>query len=150
MGRPGRNSATEVEGERRALAGLALRLDPAAVALDDPLHDGQADAGAGEFGRLVQPFERAEQAGGVRRVEAGYGQFTPETAMHLMDRGVAMKSNLHNVLFEPKSTKFWVSNASTDKRPAAEQPYHSFQLSDLLTRKPNGDSRELPMVAKAK
>jgi hypothetical protein len=86
----------------------------------------------------------------VRRVEAGYGQFTPETAMHLMDRGVAMKSNLHNVLFEPKSTKFWVSNASTDKKPAAEQPYHSFQLSDLLARKPNGDSRELPMVAKAK
>ncbi|MBX3443120.1 MAG: peptidase C45 [Planctomyces sp.] len=85
----------------------------------------------------------------VRRVQAGHGDFTHETALKLMDRGVAMKSNLHNVLFEPASTKFWVANATSDKRPAAEQPYHAFQLSELLSRRPDMSSPELPMVAQA-
>ncbi|QDT53348.1 Acyl-coenzyme A:6-aminopenicillanic acid acyl-transferase [Caulifigura coniformis] len=82
----------------------------------------------------------------VNRVEKGHGEFTPESALRLMDMGVAMKSNLHNVLFEPKSTKFWVSNATSDKKPAAEQPYHAFQLSELLKRKPDMSSPELPMA----
>jgi hypothetical protein len=82
----------------------------------------------------------------VRRVEAGHGTFTAETALRIMDRGVAMKSNLHNVLFEPKSTKFWVANATSDKQPAAEQKYFSFQLSDLLKRTPDMTSREIPLV----
>ena len=49
-----------------------------------------------------------------------------------MDRPVAMKSNLHSVLFETTTTRFWVANASKDGKPAAEQPYHAFQLSELL------------------
>jgi hypothetical protein len=81
----------------------------------------------------------------VNRVEKGHGTFTHESALRLMDLGVAMKSNLHNVLFEPKSTKFWVSNASSDKKPAALQPYHSYQLSELLKRKPDAGSPEIPM-----
>ena len=64
-----------------------------------------------------------------------------------MDRGVAMKSNLHNVLFEPETTRFWVANATHDKQPAAEQPYHAFQLSELLSRTPDMQSKELPMVS---
>ncbi len=84
----------------------------------------------------------------VNRVEKGHGAFTAESALRLMDRGVAMKSNLHNVLFEPKSTKFWVSNASSDKKPAAEQPYHAYQLSELLQRTPDTTSPELPMDVK--
>ena len=36
----------------------------------------------------------------VRRVKAGHGTFDAESARHLMDRPVAMKSNLHSVLFE--------------------------------------------------
>jgi isopenicillin-N N-acyltransferase like protein len=83
----------------------------------------------------------------VNRVEKGHGTFTHESALRLMDLGVAMKSNLHNVLFEPKSTKFWVSNASSDKKPAAQQPYHSYQLSELLKRKPDASSPEIPMGA---
>jgi hypothetical protein len=66
-----------------------------------------------------------------------------------MDRGVAMKSNLHNVLFEPKSTKFWVANASHDKQPAAEQRYYHFQLTELLARRPDMASPEIPLVAQA-
>ena len=85
----------------------------------------------------------------VRRVEAGHGKFTAETALRLMDRGVAMKSNLHNVLFEPETTRFWVANATHDKQPAAEQPYHAFQLSELLSRTPDMQSKELPLVTRA-
>ena len=84
----------------------------------------------------------------VKRAAEGHGKFTAEEALHLMDRPVAMKSNLHNVLFEPATTKFWVANASSDKRPAADQKYFSFQLSDLLTRRPTSGSPELPMPTK--
>ncbi len=80
-----------------------------------------------------------------KQTSAGYGTFTAETALHLMDRPIAMNSNLHNVLFEPATTKFWVANASSDKKPAAEQKYYSFQLSELLKRCPATDSPELPM-----
>ena len=84
----------------------------------------------------------------VRRTQANHGQFTAETARDLMCRPVAMKSNLHNVLFEPKSTKLWVANATADKQPAAEQKYFAFQLSELLKRQPEVSSPEIPLAAK--
>lgn len=65
-----------------------------------------------------------------KRAETGFGKFTPEQALTLMERPVAMKSNLHNVLFEPETTRFWVANASSDKRPAAEQPYQAYSLRE--------------------
>ena len=55
-----------------------------------------------------------------------------------------MKSNLHNVLFEPKTTRFWVANATADGKPAADQNYHQFQLSELLKRKPSPDAKVIP------
>ncbi|MCA9245826.1 MAG: peptidase C45, partial [Planctomycetales bacterium] len=66
--------------------------------------------------------------------------------------GVAMKSNLHNVLFQPATTKFWVANAAADGSPAAEQKYYAFQLSELLARNPDPGSEDLAAtkrVAKA-
>lgn len=84
----------------------------------------------------------------VRRAKQNHGQFNAESALRLMDCPVAMKSNLHNALFEPKSTKLWVANATADKKPAAEQKYHSFQLSELLTRRPSADSPEMPLIAR--
>jgi hypothetical protein len=82
----------------------------------------------------------------ARRIADGHGSFTAETAIRLMDRPVAMKSNLHNALFEPKSTRFWVANASADLQPAAERPYQSFQLTELLSRKPDPAAPEIPLV----
>lgn len=76
----------------------------------------------------------------VQRVKQGHGKFTAETAIRLMDRPVAMKSNLHNVLFEPRSTRFWVANADAEGRPAAEQRYQAFQLSELLNRPPTPET----------
>lgn len=93
---------------------------------------------------LLSAGDRYEEL--VRRAQEGHGKFTAETALRLMDRPVAMKSNLHNVLFEPKTTRLWVANATPDKQPAAEQRYRKFQLAELLSRRPTPDSRELPLV----
>jgi hypothetical protein len=86
----------------------------------------------------------------VERAKAGHGKFDAAGALHLMDCPVAMKSNLHDVLFAPASTKLWVANASADCKPAAEQPYHEFQLTELLARKPNSTAREIPLVTAVK
>lgn len=80
----------------------------------------------------------------VERVKSQHGKIDAQAALHLMDRPVAMSSNLHNVLFEPASTKFWVANASVDKQPAATQPYHAFQLTELLKRTPDPDAKFIP------
>jgi isopenicillin-N N-acyltransferase like protein len=79
----------------------------------------------------------------IKRVEKGLGSFDAESARHLMDRPVAMKSNLHSVLFETTTTRFWVANASKDGKPAVEQPYHEFKLRDLLSREGDAGAREL-------
>jgi isopenicillin-N N-acyltransferase like protein len=83
---------------------------------------------------LLSAGDRYQQL--VDRVEQQHGELTAEAALHLMDRPVAMKSNLHNALFEPASTRFWVANASPAGEPAAEQKYYEFQLTELLARKP--------------
>ncbi|HKD37853.1 MAG TPA: C45 family peptidase, partial [Pirellulales bacterium] len=93
---------------------------------------------------LLSAGKRYEEL--VRRAKDGHGKFDAETALHLMDCPVAMKSNLHDVLFAPASTKLWVANASADLKPAAEQPYHAFQLSELLNRKPDGVAKEIPLA----
>jgi isopenicillin-N N-acyltransferase like protein len=83
----------------------------------------------------------------VKRAQAAHGKLDAEGARHLMDEGVAMKSNLHDVLFAPASTKFWVANASPDGKPAADQPYQAFQLTELLARKPDTAAKAIPLVA---
>lgn len=85
----------------------------------------------------------------VRRVRDRHGKLDAEAALHLMDRPVAMKSNLHNALFEPRSTRLWIANASADRQPAATQRYHQFQLSELLKRQPGPDARELVLQARS-
>jgi len=82
----------------------------------------------------------------VRRAKAGQGKFDADSARHLMDCGVASHGNLHDVLFAPASTKFWVANASPDGKPAADQPYHAFQLSELLARHPDPSAKEIPLA----
>ncbi|WZP00057.1 C45 family peptidase [Isosphaeraceae bacterium EP7] len=67
-----------------------------------------------------------------KRVKEGHGTFDANSARELMSRPVAMKSNLHSVLFESASTRFWVANASKTGEPAVTQPYHGFQLTELL------------------
>ncbi|GIW86539.1 MAG: hypothetical protein KatS3mg108_0863 [Isosphaeraceae bacterium] len=85
----------------------------------------------------------------VRRVREGYGTFDAASALRLMDRPVAMKSNLHNALFETATTRLWVANASIDRQPACTQPYHEFRLTDLLARQPDPSAPSLPWPATA-
>jgi isopenicillin-N N-acyltransferase like protein len=82
----------------------------------------------------------------ARRTQAAHGKIDVQGALRLMDCPVAMKSNLHNALFAPKSTNLWVANASHDKQPAAEQPYHEFNLNELLKRHPDPTAREIPLI----
>jgi hypothetical protein len=51
------------------------------------------------------------------------------------------------VLFETRSTKFWVANASSAGEPAVTQPYHVFQLSDLLTHQADPAATALTLPA---
>ena len=68
------------------------------------------------------------------RVKSGYGTFTVDKATTLMCRPVAMRSNLHNVLFVPQDGIFYVANADRFT-PAAERPYTKYDLNELLTVK---------------
>ncbi len=82
---------------------------------------------------LLSAGDRYEEL--ARRVQAGIGRFDADSARELMSRPVAMKSNLHSVLFETKSTRLWIANASKDGQPASSQPYHAFQFTELLKHK---------------
>jgi hypothetical protein len=97
---------------------------------------------------LLSVGDRYEEL--VRRVKAGHGTFDAASARALMDRPVAMKSNLHSVLFETRSTRLWVAHASVDGAPAATQPYHEFQLTELLTHEPSPHSPALPCPGPAR
>ena len=95
---------------------------------------------------LMSAGDRYEEL--VRRVQAIHGQIDADKAIHLMDLPVAMKSNLHDALFAPASTKMWIANASKDCQPAATQPYHAFQLSALLASQPDARATVLPVGSK--
>lgn len=99
---------------------------------------------------LLSAGDRYKQL--VQRAKDGHGQFTSHSAIDLMCRPVSMKSNLHNVLFEPRTGRFWVANATPDKQPAAEQTYYEFNLKELLARQPNPSAphHDLPLKTAAK
>ena len=61
-----------------------------------------------------------------------------------MDRPVAMKSNLHSVLFETATSRLWIANASKEGEPAATQPYHVFKMTELLTHNADPSSSWIP------
>lgn len=95
---------------------------------------------------LLSAGDRYEEL--ARRVKDGHGRFDAESARRLMDRPVAMKSNLHSVLFETAATRLWVANASKDGQPAVTQPYHAFQLSALLKNEADPSTPVLPCPSK--
>lgn len=70
-----------------------------------------------------------------RRVIEAHGSIDEAAAVRLMDRPVAMNSNLHNALMVPQKLRILVANATHD-RPAAERPYIAIDLADWLRRLP--------------
>ena len=71
-----------------------------------------------------------------RRVTERHGRIDAETGRWLMSRPVAMRSNLHDVLFVPADLVLWVAQAGRD-RPAAEMPYARLDVADLIRRLPS-------------
>jgi isopenicillin-N N-acyltransferase-like protein len=76
-------------------------------------------------------------------------KFSVDKAIHLMDAPVAMKSNLHNVLFAPGLGKLWVANASSDKKPAWTQKYYEFDFRALLKQPLPTTGKEYPIRSHA-
>jgi len=74
------------------------------------------------------------------RITEGHGRIDEAVALRLMDRPVAMRSNLHNVLFVPERLRLHVANAS-HSRPAAERPAVELDLAALLARVPAAAER---------
>ena len=81
---------------------------------------------------LMSAGDRYEKL--AERVQAGYGKFDAATARELMTRPVAMKSNIHSVLFEPETLDFWVANADSEN-PASHCRYTHLNLGELISRK---------------
>ena len=69
-------------------------------------------------------------------VAAGYGNFTEQRAVRLMDAPVAMKENLHDVLMVPADGVLYVANAARDQSPAWKQKYYRFNWWDLMKKRP--------------
>jgi len=80
---------------------------------------------------LISGRDRYEKL--AERVRDNFGKINVEKALRLMDRPVAMKSNLHNVLFAPQTLEFWVAHAGSGT-PACDEPYTHYSLSELLSR----------------
>lgn len=91
--------------------------------LTDPVEDTVLMSGGDRYKELV------------RRVKAGFGTFSADSARALMDRPVCMTSNIQSVLFEPGSLDFWVANADTDS-VASEARYTKYNLRTLLDSQP--------------
>lgn len=84
---------------------------------------------------LLSAGDRYEKL--VSRVTQEYGRLDASGARHLMDRPVAMKSNIHSVLFEPETLDFWVANADSSD-PAAHTRYTHYNLGELLREEAAG------------
>ncbi|MCP5524489.1 MAG: hypothetical protein H7A46_23415 [Verrucomicrobiales bacterium] len=78
---------------------------------------------------LLSAGDRYEKL--VARVTQDYGTLDAGGARHLMDRPVAMKSNIHSVLFAPETLDFWVANADS-RDLAAHTRYTHYNLGELL------------------
>ncbi len=85
---------------------------------------------------LMSAGDRYEKL--AERVQAGYGRIDDEAARRLMDRPVAMNSNIHSVLFAPDTLDFWVANADS-ANVASHCRYTKYNLAELLGREPDLD-----------
>ncbi|MBU4286108.1 MAG: peptidase C45, partial [Verrucomicrobia bacterium] len=67
----------------------------------------------------------------VQRVRERYGKIDARTLFEIVKRPVALRSNLHNAIFEPQDLRIWVANASR-KEPACDQPPAIYEWKDLF------------------
>ena len=71
----------------------------------------------------------------VKKVRENYGKIGPAELIEIIKRPVAMKSNLHDVIFEPQKLALWVANADRNG-PACNQPYAAYDWKQLFRAEP--------------
>ncbi|NOX64792.1 MAG: peptidase C45, partial [Chlorobi bacterium] len=98
---------------------IVIKPNEAIETLDQPVKDAVLMSAGDRYKNLV------------KRVKENFGKIDAQKAIHLMDRPVSMKSNLHSALFAPESMEFWVANAGINT-PASEEPYYHYSFKDLL------------------
>ena len=115
------------DGEERTAVGVAAT--PEQIEFVEP---GQTDVRLGDGIPNTVVLSAGERLQELRkRVIAQYGQIDASIGQALMCRPVAMKSNLHNVLFVPEDGVLYIANADNE-RPAAERPYVRLDFQELL------------------
>ena len=67
----------------------------------------------------------------VKRVQDRYGNIDPAALIEIIDRPVAMKNNLHNVVFSPEDLSLWIANAGRTT-PACREEYAFYEWGDLF------------------
>jgi hypothetical protein len=92
--------------------------------LPRPLADAVLLSGGDRYNRLVD------------RVQQKYGKITAEEAWKIMGKGVAMRSALHIVLFQPETLDFWLADAGPRAQPAYTQQVARLNLRQLLDGQP--------------
>jgi len=115
------------DGNIRQAVGIAATPDTFEVVLPGQAHPQLPHAIKDAV--LMSAGDRYEEL--ARRVQAKQGQIDAEQARHLMDRPVAMNSNIHSVLFAPETLDFWVANADSEN-VASHCRYTHYNLGDLL------------------
>lgn len=65
------------------------------------------------------------------RIAANYGRIDLDVLREMIRRPVAMKSNLHNAIFEPETLDFYWSNAGRNT-PACDEPYATLNLRKVV------------------
>ncbi|MBI5394514.1 MAG: peptidase C45 acyl-coenzyme A:6-aminopenicillanic acid acyl-transferase [Verrucomicrobia bacterium] len=78
---------------------------------------------------LLSAGDRYKQL--VKRVRELHGRIGPEEFQRLIARPVAMRSNLHNAIFEPPTLTTWIAHA-TRHAPACDQPYQQYMWAELF------------------
>ena len=92
--------------------------------LSQPIKDAVLISGSGRYEKLVE------------RVQGAFGKISPDNLIEIIKRPVAMKSNLHNVIFQPQSLRLSVADAS-NKAPACDQPYQTYSWDALFSAAPS-------------
>lgn len=89
---------------------------------------------------LPEPVEDAVLLSGdkrykllVQRVRELHGRIDLEEMQRIIARKVAMKSNLHDVIFEPAALTLWIANASRH-RPACDERFAKYTWDGLFPR----------------
>ena len=67
----------------------------------------------------------------VRRVRENYGRIDAQTLLAIIKRPVAMRSNLHDAIFEPQDLRLWVMDAGRNI-PACDQPPAVYSWKELF------------------